>query len=411
MAQRRLLQLGRKFTFPIIASGAALSLYQLSTMAQPTLVTRADKSTNRDHHNGNGFKNPWESAHQQTPFETIKMLFENKLGKAEAAITESSKPQTVEQMQWDIINTPSKAGDDAVVVTWIGHACALVQVNGFNVLFDPIFSDRCSPLSFAGPKRYTEPPCKLDQLPRIDAVIISHNHYDHLDGPTIKTLANQYPDATFYVPLGNKAWFNGTVKQEQVIEMDWWDHATLSLDASRALKITCTPCQHFSGRGLLDRNKTLWASWCVEGIQDGKRRGNVYFGGDTGYRSVPTGVGNKEYDEEYLDSLPHCPAFKEIGDKQGPFDLALIPIGAYSPRWFMSTIHCSPEDAVRVHEDVKSKRSIGIHWGTFVLTDEDVSEPPRRLRDAMKKRGHDEHDFSVLKLGETLIIPSVSPTN
>lgn len=100
-----------------------------------------------------------------------------------------------------------------------------------------------------------------------------------MDASTIKTLANQYPDAKFYVPLGNKAWFNGTVKQDNVIEMDWWDYATLSLDASRSLKITCTPCQHFSGRGLLDRNKTLWASWCVEGIQDGNRRGNVYFGG------------------------------------------------------------------------------------------------------------------------------------
>ncbi|KAI8883930.1 Metallo-hydrolase/oxidoreductase, partial [Backusella circina FSU 941] len=168
-------------------------------------------------------------------------------------------------------------------------------------------------------------------------------------------------------------------------------------------KVTCTPCQHFTGRGIFERNKTLWASWCVEGWIDGEiSKGKVFFGGDTGYRAIPPSTKkDQEYDMEYLDTLPFCPVFKEIGDKIGPFDLALIPIGAYSPRWFMSPIHCSPEDSVRIHEDIKSKHSIGIHWGTFALTDEPIYEPPKRLESVLKQRGLKTEDFGVLSIGDT----------
>ncbi|KAI9498659.1 beta-lactamase superfamily domain-containing protein [Zychaea mexicana] len=341
----------------------------------------------------------------------FKMLSEVGLRKTEQSITPNAKPPTVDAMNWKLIReATSQAGEKAIVVTWLGHACALVQINGVNVLLDPVFSDRCSPFSFVGPKRYTEPPCQLKDLPKIDAVVISHNHYDHLDLNSIKELAEQHPEAHFYVPLGNKAWFNIEKSNERVTELDWWQDRTLTLGNGKAVKLTCTPCQHFSGRGILDRNKTLWASWCLEGVREGQSSGGkVFFGGDTGYRAVPQGTKpDAQYDEDHLDTLPHCPAFKEIGSRIGPFDLSLIPIGAYSPRWFMSTIHCSPEDAVRVHEDVKSKKSIGIHWGTFVLTDEPIDEPPERLKKALQKRGHDGEVFGVLKLGETMVIETSS---
>jgi N-acyl-phosphatidylethanolamine-hydrolysing phospholipase D len=201
----------------------------------------------------------------------------------------------------------------------------------------------------------------------------------------------------FFVPLGNKAWFE-SLGIERCAEMDWWDGVSLD---EQGIKITCTPCQHFSGRGLFDRFKSLWSSWVVESVaSDGETKARVYFAGDTGYRAVDKNP--REYDEEYLDTLPHCPAFKEIGTRKGPFDLALIPIGAFSPRHLMSPVHCSPEDAVRVHEDIQSKRSIGMHWGTWVLTDEEVTEPPRRLKAAMENRGHDPKEFDVCKIGETV---------
>ncbi|GJJ76729.1 N-acyl-phosphatidylethanolamine-hydrolysing phospholipase D [Entomortierella parvispora] len=285
-----------------------------------------------------------------------------------------------------------------VTSTWLGHACFLVQVEGVNILFDPVFSERCSPSQLAGPKRITPPPCKLDELPRVDIVVISHNHYDHLDLTTIKNLQKDH-QPYFYVPLGNKAWFDSIGIKDKVTECDWWDSHDLSFhDDKTGVKVVCTPCQHFTGRSLTDRYKTLWASWVIETIPKNvsEKPIKVFFGGDTGYRYVPNGR-----DE---DDMPHCPAFKEIGERIGPFDFSMIPIGAYSPRWFMSPIHCSPEDAVRVHEDIKSKRSVGMHWGTWVLTDEDVTEPPRRLEAAMKKRGHDPKIFDVMQIGETLTV-------
>ncbi|KAI8144925.1 beta-lactamase superfamily domain-containing protein [Fennellomyces sp. T-0311] len=377
--------------------------YTTTTPYHPLMPSNKTKPAT--HHHGNGFRNPWESATTNGFKEMFKMFGEINIRKTEATITADTKPITVDEMNWDLIRDPEQAGENNIVVTWLGHACALVQINGINILLDPVFSERCSPFSFVGPKRFTDPPCELKDLPKIDAVVISHNHYDHLDSASIKQLAEQHPNAHFYVPLKNKSWFNIKDSNKRVTELDWWEHRTLTL-GDKSVKFTCTPCQHFSGRGVFDRDRTLWASWCLEGIRDGQAKGGkVFFGGDTGYRTVPADAGpEKEYDDEYLNSLPHCPAFKEIGDKIGPFDLSLIPIGAFSPRWFMSTIHCSPEDAVCVHEDVKSRKSIGIHWGTFVLTDEPVNEPPERLKRALTKRGHDEDEFGVLKLGESIVV-------
>ncbi|KAI8081710.1 beta-lactamase superfamily domain-containing protein, partial [Halteromyces radiatus] len=393
------------------------SIHQPSNivMAQPSEASSVGLK-NKDHHKGTGFHNPWPSFTEHGIISIIKAISGMNLSKVVTQAQPQHLPEKV-NMDWNLLRSNKTDKNGTIVVTWLGHACALVQVNGFNVLFDPIFSCRCSPVQFVGPKRYTEAPCDFEDLPKIDAVVISHNHYDHLDLGTIQSLTTKNPDTRFFVPLGNKDWFGQISKQkttsgqDRVVELDWWESSTLDISSSsnNQLKLTCTPCQHFSGRGLRDRNKTLWASWCVEGIHNGtSTKGKIFFGGDTGYRTVPATAGpEKEYDEDYLETLPHCPAFKEIGNTIGPFDVALIPIGAYSPRWFMSAVHCSPEDAVRVHEDIKSKHSIGIHWGTFALTDEPVQEPPQRLQVALQKRGHSTDDFNVLKLGESYVVTDI----
>ncbi|ORX90359.1 Metallo-hydrolase/oxidoreductase [Basidiobolus meristosporus CBS 931.73] len=340
---------------------------------------------NREHHLPNGgFQNPWKSFTNHGFCDMFALLKD--YDRQRCAIPPKEKLVPVLTPDFELLNKPE--GKD-FQLTWLGHACFLLQVDGINILFDPVFSDRCSPFQFVGPKRYTPPPCKIEELPKIDIVVISHNHYDHLDYNTVKALGD---GPRYFVPLGNKKWFE-SVGIRNVVECDWWDETEVSLEGARDVKIVCTPCQHFTGRGVHDRFQTLWASWCVITKDEGK----FYFAGDTGYRSVP-----KTKDE---DSVPYCPAFLEIGHKYGPFDLACIPIGAYSPRWFMSPIHCSPEDAVRVHEDIRSKKSVGMHWATWVLTDEDVTEPPRRLKQELQNRKHNEEDFITIEIGRTIHVP------
>ncbi|KAJ3341171.1 hypothetical protein HDU93_005580 [Gonapodya sp. JEL0774] len=225
--------------------------------------------------------------------------------------------------------------------------------------------------------------------------------YDHLDLPTIQRLSELKVGAqtTYFVPLGNKEWFKKSAPGVRVVEGDWWDEWEFEKDAATGQKveksskvtIACTPAQHFSSRTAWDRNATLWSSWVVKSPS-----ASFFFGGDTGYRSVP-----KDWPDPYkdLEKLPHCPAFKEIGKKYGPFDLAAIPIGAYSPRWFMSGIHCSPEDSVELHRDIGSRKSVGMHWGTFSLTDEAYWEPPQRLKDALKANGISDEEFVTVDIG------------
>ncbi|GAA5826543.1 hypothetical protein JCM10212_005330, partial [Sporobolomyces blumeae] len=234
--------------------------------------------------------------------------------------------------------------------TWLGHACFLVEFPtatstsesganegpGVRVLFDPVWSHRCSPSQLIGPARVVDPPIKIDEIPPVSAVVISHNHYDHLDIMTLKHLYDAQPRGTlhFFAPLGNRDWFIKTIgcDPSHVSEMDWWDSKDVELSVTgpatqslpgKGFKVTCTPCQHFTGRGILDRNDTLWASWSVESNEGGK----VWFAGDTGYKSIPRGV---PIEDEH--KYPHCPAFKQIGDRLGGFDLGMIPIGAYDPR-------------------------------------------------------------------------------
>jgi L-ascorbate metabolism protein UlaG (beta-lactamase superfamily) len=282
------------------------------------------------------------------------------------------------------------------------------------VLFDPVFEDRCSPLSWLGPKRYTEPPCQIADIPTIDAVVISHNHYDHLSLPTVKDIHKRHPNCHFFVPLGNKDWFIKT-GIPNVTELDWWEERDITLSPSQpgtevkapaegstskradiSARIGCLPCQHFSARTPFDRCKTLWASWYVE---SGGRK--VYFAGDTGYRTVPElPDGVDDHAPEY--NFPSCPAFKQVGEFRGPFDLGLIPIGAYDPRFFMSPIHSDPHDAVEIFKDTRCKQALGMHWGTWVLTEEDVFEPPRKLKEALKKHEIPETGvFDICDIGES----------
>ena len=266
---------------------------------------------------------------------------------------------------------PGDASTNATV-TWIGHATVLIQHQGINVLTDPMFSPYASPVSFAGPKRVSNPAVNLEQIPPIHAVVISHNHYDHLDVASIKQLGDQ---PVYFVPLGLRSWLEAHgVAASQIREMDWWQEETITI-SGKTLRVTATPSQHFSGRGLFDRNKTLWASWGLAWNDF-----QAWFGGDTGYN-----------DQQ----------FKEIGARLGPFDLGIIPIGAYEPRWFMSTVHVNPEEALLIHRDIGARASMGIHWGAFVLAGEGVLTPPIALATARAALGLNAEDFDTFAVGET----------
>lgn len=256
-------------------------------------------------------------------------------------------------------------------ITFVNHATFLIQVDGSTILTDPIWSDRASPFDWIGPKRMRPPGVSFDDLPEIDAVLISHNHYDHLDLPTVLRLQKSF-DPQFIVPLG----VGELLKQNgitNIIELDWWQQFVLSEDTH----ISSVPAQHFSGRGLTDRDKTLWSGYVIE-----NEAGNIYFAGDTGYDGF----------------------FPEIGERFGPIDTALIPIGAYRPRWFMEPIHVDPEEAVQVHLDIQARQSIGIHFGTFPLADDGMTEPLDDLQSAREKFNVSDEEFTTLKEGETKII-------
>jgi L-ascorbate metabolism protein UlaG (beta-lactamase superfamily) len=243
---------------------------------------------------------------------------------------------------------PAEAADFAA--TWLGHATVLVELAGHWVLTDPVWSDRVSPSPTVGPKRNHPIPLELADLPQLSAVLISHDHYDHLDTPTIDWLT-EHQTMPIVVPLGIgshlRAW---GVPEDRIVELDWDQSHTVTIDGLADLTLTCTEARHFSGRGLFSRNKTLWSSWVVS-AGTGVARRSVFFGGDTGY----------------------TPAFAEIGEKYGPFDLTVLPIGAYDARW--SDIHMNPAEAVQTHLDVRGSLLLPIHWATFDLAFHTWSAP------------------------------------
>ena len=287
--------------------------------------------------------------------------------------------QAVPRVDPDLAFIRSNASAGAAMqpaITWIGHATALVQMGGLNLLTDPIFSERASPFSFVGPIRAQPPGLSLAQLPHIDLVLISHNHYDHLDRDSVRAL-NLQPGGPplFVVPLGIKAWM-ADEGITNVAELDWWQSHRLG-----AAEVVLTPVQHWSGRSLSDRMHTLWGGYAVFAPDL-----HLYFSGDTGYS------------RDFADT--HAQLAARHGT-EGGFDLALIAIGGYEPRWFMSDQHVNPAEAVQIHRDLHAKRSIGVHWGSFELTDEALDEAPRALAQALQVSGLTRAEFGVLPIGGT----------
>lgn len=270
-----------------------------------------------------------------------------------------------------------RANRTRTTVTWVGHATLLVQVGGLNVLTDPHFSERAFPVQWIGPRRRVPPAMPISALPRIDLVVISHNHYDHLDRDSVLAL-NAQPGGPplFAVPLGVDLWM-----REQGIEnvrrFDWWD--MLRLPQAPGTELHFVPAKHWSSRTPFDRNATLWGGWVLRNPGF-----SFYFAGDTGYSARD---------------------FNAIGERFGGFDLAAIPVGAYEPRWFMGEQHVDPAQAVQIHRDVRARRSMGIHWGAFELTDEPLDAPIGALPAAVSAAGLPRDAFEVWKHGETRVFP------
>jgi L-ascorbate metabolism protein UlaG (beta-lactamase superfamily) len=270
---------------------------------------------------------------------------------------------------------PARVEGEGLRVTFINHATVLIQTAGLNILTDPIWSQRCSPVSWAGPERVRPPGIRFEDLPPIDVVLISHDHYDHMDLPTLRRLQDRF-HPRFFTGLGNAAILaDGSIPGSH--ELDWWQSAELV----PGVRLTAVPAQHFSNRSLSDRNNTLWEGFVVQGPG-----GAVYFAGDTGYG-------------------PH---FSEIHQRFGPIRLAVLPIGAYEPGWFMGPIHENPAQAVQAQLDLGASTAVAIHFGTFPLADDGQDEPLTDLRTALRNLGPSRPRFWVLGFGEGREVPASS---
>ncbi|MET0385563.1 MAG: MBL fold metallo-hydrolase [Polyangiales bacterium] len=310
----------------------------------------------RSSHYADGKFQNLEPSHMLQPGKTWEMLQHGLFGDEQRVPTHALP--VVRRTRADYTSPPASG----LRATWLGHATTLVELDGRRVLFDPMFSDRCSPVPFAGPKRFFPPPIALDQLPHIDVVAISHDHYDHLDMPSIQALAAQ--GAEFTVPLGMGAHLERWgVSPARISELDWYDTASVA-----GLRLLAAPARHYSGRGIVDRDRVQWASWILLGAKQ-----RVFFSGDSGY--------SKE--------------FANIGRHFGPFDLTLIKIGASDPTWH--EIHMSPEDAVNTHRDVRGKLMLPVHWATFNLANHAWNEPAQRFTAAADAK---HIDYTVPRPGE-----------
>jgi len=309
-----------------------------------------------DHFDGKKFINPG-NVKEKGLLDVFKWMFSRERTKWEKLETNEYGPK------------PPALVNSGIRITFINHTTFLIQIKGLNILTDPIWSDRASPFSWAGPKRMRNPGIRFEDLPHIHAVFLSHNHYDHLDLPSLKNIVQKF-NPRIFTGLGVGE-FLEKHDMDFFVEMDWWQEFLISKDAT----LTAVPAQHFSGRGMFDRDGTLWMGFVIK-TDDG----NIYFAADTGYNEH---------------------TFKEIGERCAPIRVSIIPIGAYKPQWFMKPIHCSPEEAVRIHIDVRSRESIASHFGTFPLADEGRDDPPRDLKEALTKYNLPEQEFIVLKEGQS----------
>jgi len=255
--------------------------------------------------------------------------------------------------------------------TFVNHATVLLQGAGVNVLTDPVWSERASPVRFAGPRRHRPPGIRFEDLPPLDVVLVSHDHYDHFDFATVRRIAAVHPGAIFATGRGNRRRL-AALGVRRAAELDWWE----SVEPAPGLRVTAVPARHFSGRGLR-RDRTLWAGFVVS-----NGAGTIFFAGDSGYG-------------------PH---FAEIGARFPGIALAILPIGAYEPRWFMRPMHVSPSEAVRAAKDLGARAAIGIHFGTFELADDGEDEPVVELREALAK-APDAPAFRALGFGESWDVP------
>lgn len=324
------------------------------------------------HEPGGRFRNPWPDAAPGNLGGLLKWLLVHRPTRGRAPAPHPS----VFPRRAPAYAAP-RAGPDELTLTWVGHSTFLVQVGGLNVLTDPMWSERAFALSWLGPRRLVPPAVAFDLLPPLDAVLLSHNHYDHLDAATVRLLVRRHANARWIAPLGLAA-FLRSLGVAHVLELDWWEETRLG-----TVTVGCTPAQHFSARGPGDRNRTLWCGWAVAAPA---RR--VFFAGDTGLH----------------------PEFAAIGDRFGPFHAALLPVGAYEPRWFMRPVHMNPEEAVRAFRELHAARPplpgkaavmVPMHWGTFRLTDEPMDEPPRRVAEAWRAADLDPAGLWILAHGET----------
>ena len=308
-----------------------------------------------DHFDGVRFFNPTGANGQ--PFTALPRLFRTPRARWPAHV-----PVTPTR--------PQPLGDAAAVLTFIGHSTWLIQAGGETILTDPMYSERAGPFNVMGPRRVREVAVPFDWLPRISLVLLSHNHYDHCDLATLRRLRTAF-DPLVVTPAGNGRLLR-SINIRRVEQLDWWESAKTA-----RLTVMLTPAQHFSARGPHDRNRALWGGFTVD--VSGRR---IYFAGDSGY----------------------SPMFRDIGRRRGPIDLALLPIGAYEPRWFMRDIHMNPGEAVRAHLDLQAKQSLGMHFGTFQLTTEAIDEPLRALERARREHGVPDDRFRALDFGESFAL-------
>jgi N-acyl-phosphatidylethanolamine-hydrolysing phospholipase D len=315
------------------------------------------------------YRNPWPDSEPHDYRDVLRFLLGSRTAGRAPTPPRGSFPTATPNVIYP------RAGERDFTATWVGHSTVLLQLSGMNVLTDPMFSERASPVQWMGPRRVMDPGLALEALPPIDVILLSHNHYDHLDRPAVKRISRANPDASWVVPLGLAAYIRSWGPRE-IVELDWWQQTSIGL-----LQVTATPARHFSARGPGDRNRSLWCGFALE-IR-GKR---VFFAGDTAYH----------------------PEFPAIGAHSGPFDLVIIPIGAYDPRWFMHVVHVNPEEAVQIYQDLIAPHAdkprplmLGVHWGCFRLTDEPMDEPPRRAIERWRELGLDRERLWIARVGET----------